>query len=114
MDEKKKGSCIQTVSAAYHITSAILEFVEKIGEYLGVVKATAPDVPKPHLHRINQIRTIQGTLEIEGNTLTTDQVTAVLDGKRVLAHPRELQEVVMPLPYTTPWSNGHSIPATIC
>jgi ribosomal protein L30/L7E len=35
------------------------------------------------LRRINRIRTIQGTLAIEGNKLTSGQITAVLDGKRV-------------------------------
>jgi Fic family protein len=58
-----------------------------------MIKILAPEAVKPHLHRINRIKTIQGTLEIEGNSLSIDQVTAVLDGKRVLAQPRELQEV---------------------
>ncbi|WP_177420797.1 hypothetical protein [endosymbiont of Lamellibrachia barhami] len=45
------------------------------------------------LRRINRIRTIQGTLAIEGNTLSEAQITAILDGKRVLAQPKEIQEV---------------------
>ncbi len=77
----------------YSITPAILSLVEKIGEHLGAIKSTSSDKQKPQLHRINRIKTVQGTLEIEGNTLSIDQVTAVLDGKRVLANPRELLEV---------------------
>jgi Fic family protein len=45
------------------------------------------------LRRINRIRTIQGSLAIEGNTLTEEQITAILEGKRVIAPPREVQEV---------------------
>ncbi|MCC8088033.1 MAG: Fic family protein [Rikenellaceae bacterium] len=44
------------------------------------------------LHRINRIKTIQGSLAIEGNTLSTDQITAILDGKPVIAPINEVQE----------------------
>ena len=90
---KKNVPTSKPYQPPYHITPAILQRVEIIGEYLGVIKTKAPLSQKPHLHRINRIKTIQGTLEIEGNTLSIEQVTAVLDGKRVLAHPHELQEV---------------------
>ncbi len=45
------------------------------------------------LHRVNRIKTIHGTLAIEGNTLSTEQVTAVLEGKPVVAPINEVQEV---------------------
>jgi Fic family protein len=45
------------------------------------------------LRRGNRIKTVQASLEIEGNTLNLEQVTAVLAGKRVLGQPREIQEV---------------------
>ena len=45
------------------------------------------------LRKINHIRTIRGTTAIEGNTLTEEQITAVLDGKRVLAPKREIEEI---------------------
>jgi len=47
----------------------------------------------PTLRRTNRIRTIQGTLAIEQNTLSIQQVTAVLNGKHVIAPPREIAEV---------------------
>lgn len=75
----------------YQITPPILTLVEQIGEALGTLKATTPAAPR--LHHVNRIKTIQASLEIEGNTLDLEQVTAVLAGKRVLAQPRELQEV---------------------
>ena len=45
------------------------------------------------LRRINHIRTIRGTTAIEGNTLTEDQITALLAGKRVSGSKREIDEV---------------------
>ena len=44
------------------------------------------------LRRLNRIRTIQGSLAIEGNTLSEAQITAILDGKPVMAPPRDIQE----------------------
>ena len=47
----------------------------------------------PNLRRINRIKSIHSSLAIEGNTLTMDQVTDIIDGKRVLGNPREILEV---------------------
>jgi Fic family protein len=44
------------------------------------------------LRRINRIRTIQGSLAIEGNTLSEAQITAILEGKRVMAQPKDILE----------------------
>lgn len=44
------------------------------------------------LRKINRIKTIQGSLAIEGNTLGTDQITALLEGKHVMGTMREIQE----------------------
>lgn len=75
------------------ITPAILALVEEIGEALGRWSATQPSGLSPVLRRGNRIRTVQASLAIENNTLTIEQVTAVLEGKRVLGPPREIQEV---------------------
>ena len=45
------------------------------------------------LRKINHIRTIRGTTAIEGNTLTEEQITAILAGKRVSGPQREIDEV---------------------
>ena len=45
------------------------------------------------LRKINRIKTIQGSLAIEGNTLTESQITDIIDGKHVVAPIREIQEV---------------------
>ncbi len=45
------------------------------------------------LRKANKIKTIQSSLAIEGNTLSVGQVTDILDGKKVVAPLREIQEV---------------------
>ena len=45
------------------------------------------------LRKANRIKTIQGSLAIEGNTLSEDQITAILEGKHIVAPIREIQEV---------------------
>ncbi len=45
------------------------------------------------LRKANHVRTLRGTTAIEGNTLTEDQITAILAGKRVAAPAREIAEI---------------------
>lgn len=73
----------------YLITPKITNLVAQISEAVGSYSVRE----NLRLHRINRIRTIQGTLAIEGNTLSADQVTAILEGKPVVAPPSEVQEV---------------------
>ncbi|MCC6220488.1 MAG: Fic family protein [Deltaproteobacteria bacterium] len=77
----------------YTITSEILNLVAAISESIGRLTAITEQTSALRLRRINRIRTIHGSLAIEGNSLTEEQVTAILDGKRVIAPPREVQEV---------------------
>lgn len=77
----------------YTITSTILNIVAEISELIGRYTVLAEQNLTPRLRRENRIRTIQASLAIENNTLTLEQVTAVIDGKRVLGLPREIQEV---------------------
>ena len=65
----------------YTITPKITHLVAQISEAIGGYYAQE----NLRLHRVNRIQTIRGTLAIEGNTLTTEQVTAVLEGKPVVA-----------------------------
>jgi Fic family protein len=80
----------------FSITPPILTLVADISEQLGRWCASLGDADEglsPQLLRGNRIRTIQASLAIEHNSLTVEQVTAVLEGKRVLGLPREIQEV---------------------
>jgi Fic family protein len=70
-----------------------VNLVAEMGETIGCYTVLAEQNLTPRLRRENRIRTIQASLAIENNTLTLAQVTAVIEGKRVLAHPRKIQEV---------------------
>ena len=75
----------------YTITPRILDLVAQIGEAIGRLDATAIQSDL-RLRRINRIRAIQGSLAIEGNTLSEEEITAILEGRPVIAPPREVRE----------------------
>jgi Fic family protein len=77
----------------YTITPEILNRVAAISEVIGWLSVLTDQTRALRLRRINRIRTIRGSLAIEGNTLSEAQITAILDGKRVIAPPREVREV---------------------
>lgn len=77
----------------FELTDQILSDVAEIAELVGRAASTDRFSANPALRRSNRIRTVYGSLAIEQNTLTLDQVTAILDGKRVLAPPRDIAEV---------------------
>ena len=76
----------------YRITPDMLSRVEQIGEAIG--RAEAAGVSQDlRLRRINRIRTIHGSLAIEGNTLSEEEIATILDGKPIAAPLRDIQEV---------------------
>jgi Fic family protein len=75
------------------ITSEIVNLVAAIAENIGQLEGVNLIQPGPQLRRENRIQTIQASLAIEGNSLTRDQVTALLDQKRVTGPPQEILEV---------------------
>ena len=77
----------------YQLTNTMTTRVANIAEQIGAWKAVNHNTLIPELRRGNRIRTVQASLAVEQNTLTVEQVTAVLDGKVVLGQPREIQEV---------------------
>lgn len=77
----------------FELTNRMITDVAEIAELVGRVSSTDHLSANPALRRSNRIRTVYGSLAIEQNTLTLDQVTAVLDGKRVLAPPKDIAEV---------------------
>ena len=56
-----------------------------------VIRLEQPDGLR--LRRINQIQSIHSSLAIEGNMLSEDQVSDIIEGKRVIAPAREILEV---------------------
>jgi Fic family protein len=76
----------------FTITSKIVNLIAKISEQVGGLNASLLN-SSPQLRKQNRIKTIAGTLAIEGNQLTEEQITAIIEGQKVLGSARELAEV---------------------
>lgn len=77
----------------FEITNQIIDYVAEIAELVGRLTVSSPLSTSPTLRRANRIRTIHGSLAIEQNALSLEQMTAVLNGKHVLAPPKDIAEV---------------------
>ncbi len=77
----------------YIKTDKIMQLVASISEKIGEINATHLYKPATELRKKNRIKTIQSSLEIEGNTLTEEQITALLENKRVIAPKKDILEV---------------------
>ncbi len=77
----------------YSITSQILDKIVSISEKMGEVKTAYLLQPPTESRKQNRIKSIQSSLEIEGNTLTVEQITAIINNKRVLAPEKDILEV---------------------
>lgn len=77
----------------FTMTEDITNLVIEIGEQVGAVAAYDSLQPNPTLRRENRIKSIHSSLAIEQNTLTLEQVSDIIDGKRVLGPPQDIREV---------------------
>lgn len=77
----------------FHMTDSMVSLMVDIGEEAGRITALTGGMLDVEQCRSNRIRTIRSSLAIEGNTLSIEQVTAIMDGKRILANPIEIREV---------------------
>jgi len=68
----------------YNITPLIPIQISSISEKIGEIKANFVSRPSPQLRKQSKIRIIHSSLKIEGNTLTQEQVTALIENKRVI------------------------------
>lgn len=75
------------------MTDKMTSLIAEISEQVGRITVLQEGTISPHLRRENRIRTIHSSLAIEHNSLSLEQVTAILDGKRVLGNPNEIKEV---------------------
>ena len=78
----------------YEITAEILKYIISISEKIGEVNAKYLFKTNPTLRKQNQIKTIHSSLSIEGNTLTEEQITAILENKRVVGPEKDILEVL--------------------
>ena len=77
----------------YTISAKAIDLVAQIAEKLGEIRGAGEYSRNLRLRRINRLRSIQSSLAIENNMLSLGQVTNIIEGKRVLGQPHEIQEV---------------------
>ena len=77
----------------FHMTDQMTSLIAEISEHIGRITVLQEGTISPHLRRKNRIRTIHSSLAIENNSLSLEQVTAILNGKRILGNPNEIREV---------------------
>lgn len=77
----------------FHMTDKITNLISEISEQVGRVTVLSHGNLNPHLRKENRIRTIHSSLAIEHNSLSLEQVTAIIDGKHILGNPNEIKEV---------------------
>src|SRR5207253_7112889 len=78
----------------FQITSKVLGLSSQIQEIIGELKTYSLAKPSVKLRKENKIRTIHHSLAIEGNSLSEEQVTALLEKKRVLGPKNQILEVM--------------------
>lgn len=77
----------------YKVTTEMLRLISEVSHKAGEVNASFLTRQTPALRKKNRIKTIQASLAVEGNTLSTDQITAILENKRVLGPAKDILEV---------------------
>jgi len=77
----------------YTISTKAIDLVARIAEKLGEIRGSGEYSRNLRLRKINRLRSIQSSLAIENNTLSLGQVTDIIEGKKVLGSPHEIQEV---------------------
>ena len=77
----------------FEITSKIIELISNISEKIGEITSIQNSSYHIQLRKENRIKTIHSSLAIENNSLSLEQITAIIDGKRVLGNPNEIKEV---------------------
>ena len=85
---------ILSMKPPYDITPKILKLTSSISEKIGEVNANYLSKQSPQLRKQNRIKTIHSSLQIEGNTLTEEQITALIENKRVIGPEKDVLEVL--------------------
>ena len=85
---------ILSMKPPYDITPKILKLIASISEKIGEVNAHYLSKQSPQLRKQNRIKTIQSSLQIEGNTLTAEQITALIENKKVIGPKKDVLEVL--------------------
>jgi Fic family protein len=82
------------VRPPFQITPAVLGLCSEVERLLGRAEGSGGNVPTPRLRRANRIRTVGATVAIERNALSTAQITAIIDHKRVIGPRKDVLEAI--------------------
>lgn len=85
---------IASMKPPYEITQNILKLITSISEKIGEVNANYLNKQSPTLRKQKKIKTIHSSLQIEGNTLSQEQITALIENKRVIGPKKDVTEVL--------------------
>ena len=77
----------------FHITEETISLISEISEMVGSITTWDSMNSNPQLRRDSRVKTIHASLAIENNSLTLEQVTSIINGKRVLGAPKDVREV---------------------
>ncbi|MEA3493639.1 MAG: Fic family protein [Candidatus Margulisiibacteriota bacterium] len=77
----------------FKITAGSLNLCAEINRLLGRFEGLKGPIPQPQLRKKNRIKTIFSSLAIEGNQLTEQQVTDLVNHKRVIGPQKDILEV---------------------
>ncbi len=78
----------------YDITPTMIKLIASVSEKIGAANAIYLDKQSPMLRKQNRIKTIHSSLQIEGNTLSEAQVTAVIENRRIIEPQKDIIEVL--------------------
>lgn len=87
--KKKSEPYVPSYKVSEEAVNLIAEIAAAVERYRVILEGPGG----VRLRKINHVRTIRGTTAIEGNTLTEEQITAILSGKRVAGPKREIDEI---------------------
>ena len=85
---------IASMKPPYEITQNILKLITSISEKIGEVNANYLNKQSPTLRKQSKIKTIHSSLQIEGNTLSQEQITALIENKRVIGPEKDVTEIL--------------------
>lgn len=85
---------IASMKPPYEITQTVLKLITSISEKIGEVNANYLNKQSPTLRKQNKIKTIHSSLQIEGNTLSQEQITALIENKRIIGPEKDVTEVL--------------------
>lgn len=77
----------------FSITNKIINLISEISEKVANIVISEQMNSNTHLRRNNRLRTIQASLAIENNSLSLEQVTAIIGGKHIIGAAHEIKEV---------------------